>query len=58
MDLNDIDLTDPDAFRSGNHHEMFSLLRREDPVHWQPEADGTGFWAITHLPLAQAVSLS
>lgn len=47
MDLSDIDLTDPDAFRSETHHEMFARLRREDPVHWQPEADGSGFWAVT-----------
>jgi cytochrome P450 len=26
---------------------MFAVLRREDPVHWQEEADGRGFWAIT-----------
>ena len=28
-------------------HEMFAVLRREDPVHWQHEPDGPGFWAIT-----------
>jgi cholest-4-en-3-one 26-monooxygenase len=47
MELPDVDLTDPDAFQSERHHEMFALLRREDPVHWQPEAEGTGFWAVT-----------
>jgi cholest-4-en-3-one 26-monooxygenase len=28
-------------------HDQFDLLRREDPVHWHPEPDGPGFWAIT-----------
>ena len=26
---------------------MFAVLRREDPVHWQEEPDGRGFWAVT-----------
>ncbi len=47
MDLRDIDLTDPDLFRSGRHHEAFALLRREEPIHWQTEADGPGFWSVT-----------
>jgi cholest-4-en-3-one 26-monooxygenase len=45
--LEDVDLLDPDVFREGRHHEMFALLRREDPVHWHPEPDGPGFWCIT-----------
>ena len=29
-------------------HEIFSELRREDPVVWCPELeDGRGFWSIT-----------
>ncbi len=47
MELGDVDLLDPDVFREGRHHEMFSLLRREDPVYFHPEPDGAGFWCIT-----------
>ncbi|MFN8040619.1 MAG: cytochrome P450 [Acidimicrobiales bacterium] len=47
MQLSDVDLYDPDTFRLGRHHEMFEVLRAEDPVHWHPEPDGDGFWCIT-----------
>jgi cytochrome P450 len=43
-----IDLSDHDAFVDGVPHEAFARLRREDPVHWNPERDGgAGFWAVT-----------
>jgi cholest-4-en-3-one 26-monooxygenase len=46
-DLRDIDLTNPDAFVPGVPHEWFTRLRRDAPVYWHPEADGSGFWAVT-----------
>ncbi|WP_216216090.1 cytochrome P450 [Amycolatopsis aidingensis] len=42
-----IDLTDPDAFVHGRHHEMLAWLRRHDPVYWHPTGAGGGFWALT-----------
>jgi len=42
-----IDLSDHDAFVEGVPYEAFARLRREDPVHWNPESDGRGFWAVT-----------
>jgi cytochrome P450 len=42
-----IDLTDHDRFIDAVPHELFARLRREDPVHWNPEPDGRGFWAVT-----------
>jgi cytochrome P450 len=43
-----IDLSDHDAFLEAVPHEAFAQLRREDPVHWNPEPDGgAGFWAVT-----------
>lgn len=42
-----IDLSDHDAFLDGVPHEAFAVLRREDPVHWNPEPEGRGFWAVT-----------
>jgi cytochrome P450 len=42
-----IDLSDHDAFVDAVPHAAFADLRREDPVHWNPEPDGPGFWAVT-----------
>ena len=42
-----IDLSDHDAFVDSVPHEAFAVLRRDDPVHWNPEPDGQGFWAVT-----------
>lgn len=48
MSLADIDLLDHEIYqRSGPPHALFARLRREDPVHWHPEKDGSGFWAVT-----------
>ncbi|HKS99582.1 MAG TPA: cytochrome P450 [Rugosimonospora sp.] len=47
--LDKVDLADPDRFLDGTTPwRMFDTLRREDPVHWQPEpAPNAGFWALT-----------
>jgi cytochrome P450 len=50
-----IDLSDHDAFVDAVPHEAFAELRREDPVHWNPEVDGTGFWAVTRYHDIRAV---
>ena len=42
-----IDLSDHDAFVEAVPHEAFAALRAHDPVHWNPEPDGPGFWAVT-----------
>ncbi len=45
--LSDIDLTDLDRWAAGAPHEWFALLRGEEPVFWQDEQDGRGFWSLT-----------
>ena len=45
--IDDRMLTDPDVFRRMEHHDVFTQLRAEDPVHWTEETDGPGFWSIT-----------
>ena len=41
-------LVDPDDYAAhGYPHEIWTRLRREDPVHWWDETDGMPFWAIT-----------
>jgi cholest-4-en-3-one 26-monooxygenase len=42
-----IDLTDAATFADGIPHDAFARLRREAPVVWHPERDGTGFWSVT-----------
>ncbi len=45
---NFIDLSDHDNFVDAVPYEAFAQLRREDPVHWNPEPNGgQGFWAVT-----------
>jgi len=41
-----VDLADPDAFADGAPHEALAVLRRTDPVHWQPMHGEPGFWAV------------
>lgn len=46
--LDDVDLTDLDAFARGEGWAMLDTLRAEDPVHWTEEAAPShGFWAVT-----------
>jgi len=47
MQLSDVNLTDPDIFQRAVPHDMFKVLRREAPVFWHPESNGSGFWAVT-----------
>ena len=42
-----IDLADQDFATRGDAEQVWELLRRERPVHWNTRPDGTGFWAIT-----------
>jgi cytochrome P450 len=51
----DIDLSDPGLFAAAVPYEEFAVLRREDPVHFNPEAGGRGFWAVTRYEDIRAV---
>jgi len=57
----EVDLTDAELYRHGFPHQVFTDLRRLDPVHWQPFPDDLpgrhdpGFWALTrHADVQQA----
>ena len=41
------DLKDPDLYMDRAPYDVFDRLRREEPVYWNPETDGAGFWALT-----------
>jgi len=51
-----IDLSDNDAFVQQVPYGWFEALRRADPVYWQPERRGRGFWAVTSHADMVAVS--
>lgn len=42
-----IDLADRDFATRGDAEQVWALLRRERPVHWNTRPDGRGFWAVT-----------
>jgi cytochrome P450 len=44
----EVDLTDLDVFERDEAWGLFDVLRREAPVHWNPEpAPNSGFWSVT-----------
>ncbi|MCH2173153.1 cytochrome P450 [Myxococcota bacterium] len=53
ISLGDIDLTQPESYRGGFPHDVFSTLRREAPIWWHPavpkcvEVDSRGFWVLS-----------
>ena len=59
LTLADVDLTNLDTFVEGVPHDQFDLLRREAPVYFHPEIDGsgvTGFWSITRRDDIRTIS--
>ncbi len=47
LDLNGIDLIDPDVYAERVPWDWFEFLRREHPVFWHPEeAPNAGFWSV------------
>jgi cytochrome P450 len=41
------DLSSHDSFVTGAPHNTFARLRREDPMHWTPYAQGENYWSVT-----------
>ncbi|MBB3957206.1 linalool 8-monooxygenase [Novosphingobium sediminicola] len=50
------DLKNPDLYVEEVPHDLFAQLRRTDPVYWNEESDGPGFWAV--LRYADIVEVS
>ncbi|MBS0472827.1 MAG: cytochrome P450 [Proteobacteria bacterium] len=42
-----IDLWNPKSFAAGHPHAQYDWLRANDPVHFQAEPEGAGYWAVT-----------
>ena len=56
MTASRIDLKSPDLYAEGVPYAFFDRLRNSEPVYWQPEEDGTGYWAVTKHADVVAVS--
>ncbi|MEE9414927.1 MAG: cytochrome P450 [Acidimicrobiales bacterium] len=52
----DADISSHDTYVDGVPHATFERLRRDDPVSWHEEADGSGFWAVTSYQNCLTVS--
>jgi len=50
------DLKDPDLYVNRVPHEIFAELRRQEPVYWNAEKEGSGFWALTRQAEINLVS--
>jgi linalool 8-monooxygenase len=50
------DLKDPDLYVNQVPYDIFAELRREEPVYWNAEKDGPGFWALTRQAEISLVS--
>src|SRR5581483_10988753 len=46
-DVTPVDLSDSRSFVEEVPHAWLAHLRRNDPVHWQEEPGGPGYWAVT-----------
>ena len=55
-DVAPVDLSDSRSYVAGVPHAYLAYLRRHDPVHWQDEPGGPGFWAITRYADCVAVN--
>jgi cytochrome P450 len=52
----DVDLMDLRPFADGSDHQIFSHLRDADPLHWNEEANGPGFWSVTRYEDVKTVA--
>lgn len=56
VDLESIDLMDPDLFASGPPHALFARMRTEAPVMWSESPEIGGFWSVTKAADIAAIS--
>lgn len=52
-----IDLMDLDVFTSGRQYAMFARLRATEPIHWNDEPDGPGFWSVVRYDDVKATMM-
>jgi linalool 8-monooxygenase len=54
--MNNFDLKNSHLHKDGDPHAVFSVLRASQPVYWNAETGGPGFWAVTRYDDVLAVS--
>ena len=54
--LDEIDLSDPELYASGEPHSVWTYLRATAPVFFQKHGYGPGFWAVTRYDDVVALS--
>ena len=52
-----MDVYDLDTWQRAIPHETFTRLRKESPVHFNPEPVGAGFWAVSKHADVVTISL-
>jgi cytochrome P450 len=57
MKLEEIDLTDADFFLNGDPHQAWTIMRAQDPLHWDEKRPGRGYWSLTRYDDARTVYL-
>jgi hypothetical protein len=55
LGYDDLSLTNPEFFATGDPHELWRRLRAHDPVHWTQTNYGRGYWSVTKLADVRAV---
>jgi cytochrome P450 len=58
MNLDEIDLTDADFFLDGDPHQAWTIMRAQDPVHWDEKRPGRGYWSLTRYDDSRFVYLN
>ena len=56
--LDDIDVSDPELWRTDSHWPLFERLRREDPVHFCRDSEFGPYWSVTRFQDIMAVELN
>ena len=58
MPQDDLDLTNPTFFATGNPHNIYARMRRADPVHWTEGSLSRGFWSVFRHADCKAVLMN
>lgn len=56
IQLDDVDIVNPDTYVPSVPHAAFKLLRERAPVFWHKDPQGPGFWAVTRYQDVMMVS--
>ena len=55
LDLETMDVVDPEVWRQGKFWDRFERLRNEDPLHWTPDSFVGPYWSVTRYEDIMAV---